>query len=67
MGLGWEIARSSNYTLGSTRSIFLCFIGKCSKMALAAAVSDILKAWKKWKILCVVGPRNYLGSVMCMD
>lgn len=36
--------------------------GKCSKLALAAAVSDILKAWKKWKILGVLGPRDYLGS-----
>ena len=63
VGLGWRVARSPNCKHRAPPAAFfhMC-IGKGSKQALAAGNSNILKAWKKWKISCVVGAKDYLGS-----
>lgn len=62
MGLGWGVARNPNCTHRDPPAVFFhTCIEKGSKQALAAGVTDILKAWKKWKISCVVGAKDYLG------
>lgn len=47
VGLGWEVARSPNCQHGDPpAAYFHMYIGKGSKQALAAAISDVLEAWK---------------------
>lgn len=61
--LGWEAARSPNCKLKDPpAAYFYMCIDKGSKQALAAGVSDVLEAWKKWKLSCVIRAKDYLSS-----